>query len=296
MTHTIVSTDWLRMFDEGGAPAGGGESSADGAAEAGAEVGGQSAEATAASEEQVSSEQKPAETRQQRIDRWNKLVTGEFKDIYSSEIQRIINERFRNTRELEERIAAQSPIVEALADRYGVDAGDPKAVLDAIERDGQMWQEAADAAGLTVEQYRQVQRLERDNARLRAEQMRVQGEQQVQRQLAEWQAEADTLKAEYPEFDLAAECRSEPFLRMLRAGVPVAHAYKVTHLSDITARAAADAEKRAAQNVAARGARPSEAGASAATGAVLGTDASKMSKEQRADLAARAARGEKIRL
>lgn len=295
MAHTIMPEDWLRMFDEGGAPAGGGESSAT-TAETGAQVGGQSAEATAAGSEQESPEQKPTETKQQRIDRWNKLVTGEFKDIYSSETQRIINERFRNTRELEERIAAQSPILEALADRYGVSADDPKAVLDAIEKDEQMWAQAADDAGLTVEQYRQVRRLEQDNARLRAERMRAERERGVQQQLAAWQEEATALQAEYPEFDLAAECRNEPFLRMLRAGVPVAHAYKVTHLSDITAKAAAAAEKQVAQNVAARGARPSEAGASASTGVALETDVGKMTKEQRAELAARAARGERIRL
>lgn len=295
MAHTIMSEDWLRMFDEGGAPAGG-EGSSTTAAETGTQVGGQNAEATAAGSGTESPGQKPAETKQQRIDRWNKLVTGEFKDIYSSETQRIINERFRSTRELEERIAAQNPIVEVLADRYGVPADDPKALLDAIEKDEQMWAKAADDAGLTVEQYREVQRLERDNAKLRAEQARAEGERRVQQQLAAWQDEATALQAEYPEFDLAAECRNESFLRMLRAGVPVAHAYKVTHLSDITARAAADAEKRAAQNVAARGARPSEAGTSASTGAVLETDVSKMTKEERADLAARAARGERIRL
>ena len=85
---------------------------------------------------------------------------------------------------------------------------------------------------------------------------------------------------------------------MLKAGVPVQHAYEVIHMDAIKAGVAQSAAQTAARqvtdNVRARGARPAENGVSSGSGFLVKSDVSKLTKKDRAEIARRAAHGEKI--
>lgn len=228
------------------------------------------------------------------------LVNGEYKDIYTEETQRIINRRFRETQNLEQQVGSYQPLVDMLMQRYHIGDGDIDKLTAAVENDDAYWSEAAEEAGMSVEQYKQFQKLQRDNAALLKAQRMRQGEEAAQRQLQRWYGEAEQVKSLYPSFDLNAEVKDQRFLSMLKAGVPVQHAYEVIHMEEIKAGVAqmqAQAtEKQVVAGIRAKGARPQENGTSAQSAFTVKDDPSKWSKKDRAEVARRVARGETINL
>lgn len=245
--------------------------------------------------------EKPAETTQkERRKAFLELVNGDYKDIYTEETQRILGRRFREVKTLEETVEGHKPILEMLAQRYKVADGDPAKLMEALEADDAYWSEAAEEAGMTVGQYKEFQRIQRENENFRRAQAQQQSEEAAQQTYAGWMQEAETVKAVYPEFDMATEVQNPQFLSMLQSGVPVQHAYEVAHLDvikgGIAQQTAAQTEKAVVDNIRAKGARPAENGVGAGSGITVKSDVTKFSKADRAEIARRVARGEKIEL
>lgn len=228
------------------------------------------------------------------------LVSGEYKDIYTEETQRIINRRFREVQNLEQQVSQHQPVIEMLMQRYNIGDGDISKLTAAIENDDAYWSEAAEDAGMSVEQYKQFQKLQRENATLLQAQRQQQSQQAAQRQLQKWYGEAEQVQSVYPDFDLNAEVKNPQFLSMLKAGVPVRHAYEVVHMEDIKAgvaqQTAHHTEKRVVDGIRAKGARPAENGTSSQSAFTVKDDPSKWSKRDREEVARRVARGETIKL
>ena len=228
------------------------------------------------------------------------MVDGEYKDQYTEDTQRIIDRRFRETKNLEAQLSQQKPILDMLMQRYKIGDGDLSKLSAAIENDDAYWSEAAEEAGMSVEQYKQFQKLQRENLALRQAQRQRQSQQAAQQQLQKWYGEAEQMKADYPEFDLAAESKDHQFLSMLRSGVPVRLAYEVKHMDEIKAGVAQNTakatEKQVVEGIRAKGARPAENGTSSQSAFVVKDDPSQWTKKDRAEVVKRAARGEKIKL
>jgi len=226
------------------------------------------------------------------------LVNGEYKDIYTEETQRIINRRFRETQNLEQQIGRNQPIIDMLMQRYKIGDGDMNKLNAAIENDDAYWSEAAEEAGMSVEQYKQFQKLQRDNANLLQAQRQQRSQQAAQQQLQKWYGEAEQVMTQYPGFDLNTEVKNPQFLSMLKAGVPVQHAYEVIHMEDIKAgvaqTTAKQTEKQVVNGIRAKGARPQENGTASQSAFTVKDDVSKLSKKDRAEIARRVARGENI--
>ena len=239
-------------------------------------------------------------TLEDRRKEFQELVNGEYKDIYTEETQRIIDRRFREARNLEERAAKQQPVIDMLMQRYKIADGDLGKLAAAVENDNAYWSEAAEEAGMSVEQYKQFQRLKRENdALLRAQRMR-QSQQAAQQQLQKWYSEGEQVKAVYPDFDLGAESKNPQFISMLKAGVPVQHAYEVIHMDEIKAgvaqSTARQTEKQVVDGIRAKGNRPAENGTSSQSAFTVKDDPHKWTKQDRAEVARRVARGETIKL
>lgn len=239
-------------------------------------------------------------TLEDRRKAFQELVNGEYKDIYTEETQRIIDRRFREARNLEERAAKQQPVIDMLMQRYKIADGDLGKLAAAVENDNAYWSEAAEEAGMSVEQYKQFQRLKRENdALLRAQRMR-QNQQAAQQQLQKWYSEGEQVKAVYPDFDLGAESKNPQFISMLKAGVPVQHAYEVIHMDEIKAgvaqSTARQTEKQVVDGIRAKGNRPAENGTSSQSAFTVKDDPHKWTKQDRAEVARRVARGETIKL
>lgn len=226
------------------------------------------------------------------------MIDGEYKDIFTERTQEIINRRFKETKGMETELAAQKPIMDILMQKYKITDGDQKKLLSAIENDNQYWEAAADEAGLTVDQYKAMQKLQRENEELRKAQERQQGQQAAEQQLAKWTQEAESLKSLYPGFDFRAELRNREFTGLLRSGLPVQKAYELIHMDEIKEAAARSAAQTTGAQMQARikakASRPSENGTSSQSAAVIKSDVSNLSRADRAEIARRAQRGEKI--
>ena len=74
---------------------------------------------------------------------FEKLIKGEYKDLYDAKIQDTIQRRLKSTRETVEKYEALTPTLEMLAKKYGVDVADIKALNQAIEEDDSYYEEEA---------------------------------------------------------------------------------------------------------------------------------------------------------
>lgn len=223
---------------------------------------------------------------------------NEFKAELDQDFQKVFNKRFGETKQMQEQLDAVSPVIDLLRDKYGVTDGDMDKLMAAMEEDDSYWQDAADENGMTVEQYKQFRRYERENAEMREQIRAAQQQEQADNQLRQWWQQGEELKRSYPSFDLQREAQNPEFLRLLQSGVPVDHAFQVVHMDEIMQGVAANtaraAERQITANIRARGSRPTEAGASGKASFTVKNDVSKLSKKDRAEIARRAMRGEKI--
>ncbi|MBO7670129.1 MAG: hypothetical protein J6S60_06020 [Oscillospiraceae bacterium] len=269
----------LSMFGEAAAAAPAGEGSAPAAAAAPAEAPevryGKQPEQTAAPQQTQTSETKP-ETPEDKARRWKELVKGEFKDQYTDDTQKLINRRFR---EADAQIKAMKPIVDFM-DQWHHTNGDTEALMNAIRNDSEMWDRAAEAAGMTAEQFRRDFELEANNRKLERERDISTAQYKAIIQADRWAKEVDELRAgDYPEFDLEAARAKPEFEKMLKGGYPVRFAYESTFREEIQNRAIEKAVKAALDNIKARGSRPAEAGANATPAFAVKDDVSKLSNE-----------------
>lgn len=242
--------------------------------------------------------QTTSDTLEERRKAFRDLVNGEYKDVYTEDTQRIIDRRFREVKSLQDTVARNQPVIDMLMQRYKITDGDVGKLTKAIEEDNAYWSEAADEAGMSVEQYKEFQRLQRENEQFRRARFAQQKAERGEQQLQKWYVEAEAVKAKYPSFDLASEVQNPQFISMLKSGVPVEHAYKVIHMDEIVNDAmrtsAANTEKAVVNNVRAKGARPQENGTAAQSAFTVKDDVSKLTKKDRAEIARRAMHGEII--
>lgn len=235
-------------------------------------------------------------TLEERKAEFDKLVRGEYKDVYNERVQTVLKSRLKDQKQLESRLSAAQPVLELLMDKYKVK--NESELAQAIEQDDAYWEEGAENAGLSIEQYKYVKKLERQNMELLKAQQQAQQSEFAREQIGKWTNEAEALRQEYPDFRLENELGDRNFVGMLRAGVPVKIAYEAIHINDVkaqTAQAAAKtAEKQVTSNIRAKGARPQENGTLQSGGMIVKNDVSKLTREDRAEIARRAMRGEKI--
>ncbi len=237
---------------------------------------------------------------------FEEMINGEYKDFYTEKFQKAFDRRFREVKGMEESLAGQKPIMDLLMQRYNISDGDATKLLTALEQDDRYYEEAADEAGLTVEQFKTMQKLERENAELRQMRQRAQDEarrgqqaQQMQQQLNQWYAEAEEVKKLYPTFDFKAEVANRDFLGLLRSGIPVQKAYEVMHMDEIknaaAVTAAVTAEEQVKANIRRGAARPRENGTSTNSAVKIKSDVSSLTRADRAEIARRSQRGEYIK-
>lgn len=239
-----------------------------------------------------------AQRKQERRKRYQELIKGEYKDFYTEDTQRIIDKRFKTTKELERQVGKHQPVIDMLMERYGIADGDAEKLRKALDEDHAHWTQAAKEAGMSVEQYKRLRQFQRENKELLDAQRRQRLRGKMDRQFQQWDREWEELRRLYPSFDLGIEARQPRFLALLKAGIPIRHAYEVIHMEDIKAgiarTAAKDAEKQVVAGIRARGARPKENGTSGQSAFTVKEDVSKLTRKDRAEIARRVARGERI--
>ena len=304
----------LRLFDGGAAAGGDGAGGITGETQQGPTAAGQGKETGGKEKQKVApvageregrrsglqavSPLRSLTDREDRRKRYQELINGEFKDFYTKDTQNIINRRFKETKILEERLGKSQSILDLLMERYGIADGDTEKLKGAIDKDNAYWIRAAKEAGMSVEQYKRLQRFRDENRERLDAQRQRRLQEKMEGQLQKWYKEGEELQKLYSGFDLAAEVREPRFRALLRSGIPVRHAYEVIHMDEIKARVAETAAKNMERQVVAgsraKGVRPAENGTAAQSGFTVKGDVSKLTRKDRAEIARRAARGEKI--
>ena len=236
-------------------------------------------------------------TLEDRKKAFNDLINGEYKDLYEENFQKVFDRRFKQVKGLESDLAAQKPILDKLMARYGVN--DVAQLDKALTEDTEYWERVADEHGMTVEQYHAMQKLERENAELRAIRQREEAHSQARSQIDAWHQEANKVKELYPSFDFKAECNNKDFVDMLKRGISVEHAYKTLHFDELMQNAereaARAADARTQERIKQKASRPSENGTSSQSAAIVKNDVSSLTRKERAEIARRVARGDIIR-
>ena len=278
----------LRLFDAGGAEAA--QASADAQTE-GLDTG---------------SEQGAEETAQSTADRQAEYeaMLEKYADLDSKRMEQAAKDQQRVTRQLEEQLSALQNAVAPLYQSQGIAAGDVEALSQAIQNDDSYWERGAEAAGMTVDQYKQMQMAIAENAQLRRTLQAQQQEEAPNRQIAAWQAEAETVKQEYPDFDLMQEIQNPLFASLISSKnqatrLSLKAAYEACHVEEIRQMAARQAAKTAetntVQSIRAGAHRPKEAGSGTESAVTPGKiDITKLTREQRRDANATPGAGERI--
>ncbi len=230
---------------------------------------------------------------------FEKLIKGEYKDLYDARVQDTIQKRLKGQKDTVDKFNALTPTLELLANKYGVDAGDIEALNKAIEEDDSYYEQEALEKGMTVQQLKEVKKMERENAELKAQMQEAQRQENGKKLYAAWMQQADETRKFYPSFNIETEMENPKFVDLLRSNIDVKTAYEVIHKDEIIPAAmqftAKTVESKLAKKIAANGARPSENGMSAQSAAVIKSDVSQLSKADRAEIIRRVQRGEKIR-
>ena len=240
---------------------------------------------------------------------YRKFKEGDFKDLFDADINRIMGRATKKNSTLQAQIDSYQPTIEILQQRYGTD--DMKVIAAKLENDDAYWQEEADEAGMTVEQMKHQKKMERDQKRLErdnqallqtiaAQQQQAEGDKRMSR----WLAEGEQLKARFPSFNLQTEDEDPKFAKTVRYLTdigfvnPVEATFYSMHGSELMSNAASSAaaatEQKITANVRAKGARPAEAANTPKGAVTYKNDPSKFTKADRAEIARRSLRGEKV--
>ena len=221
---------------------------------------------------------------------------AEYKDIDQKRFQETFDRRFKQVKGIEAELASQKPIIDKLKTRYGVD--DVSKLEKALNEDTEYWERVAEERGMTVEQFHAMQKLEQENAELKAIRQRELGQAKFQQQIDAWYREADGVKEIYPSFDFKTEAQNPEFISLLRNGNSVEHAYKIIHFDELTqnaARVAAQtADAQAQARIKQKASRPSENGTSSQSAAIVRNDVASLTRKERAEIARRVQRGDRI--
>ena len=249
-------------------------------------------------------ESKPApEDLRQKYDEFMKDEA--MKKFYAQDTQKIINRRFRDSKAREEQLntalSSQNELIDKLYQRYGVN--DLNSLSAAIDNDSSYWEDAAAEAGMTVEQFKNYRKMERETKKYRQMLENNRREQMVRQQYATWVGEASEVKKAYPDFDLDKELLNPDFRGLIaqknpQYAISMKQAYELCHLNDIKESIKSEASQATEQNVVnnirARGKRPVEGAVQGQGGVIVKDDVSKLTKKDRAEIAKRVLRGETI--
>ena len=243
-------------------------------------------------------ETKPAQ--QQARPTFDELMQDpEYKAEFQRRFDKQFNKRFAESKAQTEQMQKLAPALNLLAGKYGVQAGDVDALLEAITGDNDLIERQAYDRGMEPDAYREYNRVLAENQQLKQAEAERQRAEQVNSQYQRWTEQAEQARQIYPGLDLRTEVRNPQFAQLLGAGIDVATAYQVVHMGELNAqlvqRAATEAKVSTANAIQANKGRPRENGAQSPKAATVKADATKLNARDFEEIIRRAARGDKIR-
>lgn len=229
---------------------------------------------------------------------FDELIKGKYKDDYDKRVQDAIAKRFKNHKALKDTVSKASPILEALAGRYGKEATDLDGIMQSMDEDVSFFNDYALEHGISVEEAKRIYKLERDNRMMLREKQQAQHEEETRQKFAVLTQAAEKTKQIFPQFDLAVEMQNPEFAKLIINNIDPTTAYKAVHHDDIITASVQMATKQAAaavqQTKAANQERPAEGALSNQATATFDSNPRNMTPEQRADALRRIRAGGKL--
>lgn len=234
---------------------------------------------------------------------FRELMQGEYK----AESEELMQQAVERAAQLLENSPQMRGLLDALHEAYGVE--DMEALTEAVKngrvKDEAYFEKLAMEKGVSVATARQMDKLESENKRLTAaekfaEDQRKAAQRQVEidRIHAEWDREAQQLKAQYPEFDLEQTLANPEIANLMRLGVSMSNAYRAVYFDQIMAqnesRTAKQVEDGVTERIRQRGTRPGENGTRPGGAAQTHTDVNALTRKEREQLERAALRGQVV--
>ena len=244
---------------------------------------------------------------EERRKAFGELLRGEYADLTEELMQNAVTEATRRL----EASPAMKGLMQALQEKYGTDANDLVALTEAVRngavKDDAYYEKLAMEKGVSTKTARELDKLESQNKQLTEQQQLI---QQMERQrvqqarIAElqagWDREAEQLKAQYPDFNMAEVLANPEVEKMMRSGVSMTNAYRSAYFDHILKQQQAATARQVEQGVVnrlqQRNARPGENGTRPGGAVQTKIDVSHMSRKEMEEMEKRAMRGEVITL
>lgn len=244
---------------------------------------------------------------EERRKAFGELLRGEYADLTEELMQNAVTEATRRL----EASPAMKGLMQALQEKYGTDANDLVALTEAVRngavKDDAYYEKLAMEKGVSTRTARELDKLESQNKHLTEQQQMI---QQMERQrvqqarIAElqagWDREAEQLKAQYPDFNMAEVLANPEVEKMMRSGVSMTNAYRSAYFDHILKQQQAATARQVEQGVVnrmqQRNARPGENGTRPGGAVQTKIDVSHMSCKEMEEMEKRVMRGEVITL
>lgn len=244
---------------------------------------------------------------EERRKAFGELLRGEYADLTEELMQNAVTEATRRL----EASPAMKGLMQALQEKYGTDANDLVALTEAVRngavKDDAYYEKLAMEKGVSTRTARELDKLESQNKHLTEQQqmIRQMERQRVQQaRIAElqagWDREAEQLKAQYPDFNMAEVLANPEVEKMMRSGVSMTNAYRSAYFDHILKQQQAATARQVEQGVVnrmqQRNARPGENGTRPGGAVQTKIDVSHMSRKEMEEMEKRVMRGEVITL
>lgn len=283
----------LRLFD--------GEGGAAGAAGAEGQTSAGNSSTAGASRNSISGAVHTDNGASDKVDKaakYKELISGEYKEEHNAYVQNLIRQRLKDSDKIKTANASMKKAMQAAAEKYGLNPDDYEGIAKAISTDDAYIEKASKEEGLTPEQFKEIKKLRAESQQLQSLRSEEARRNDFDAKLQAWQAESESVKQIYPDFDLKTEFENRDFVSLLRNGIDVKTAYEVIHKDEIIGGAMAYTAQQVRQNtvdgIRAKGTRPVEGAAGNEPGSVEKIDVHKLTPADRAEYIRRAANGERI--
>ena len=228
---------------------------------------------------------------EERRKAFGELLRGEYADLTEELMQNAVTEATRRL----EASPAMKGLMQALQEKYGTDANDLVALTEAVRngavKDDAYYEKLAMEKGVSTRTARELDKLESQNKHLTEQQQMI---QQMERQRAQqariaelqagWDREAEQLKAQYPDFNMAEVLANPEVEKMMRSGVSMTNAYRSAYFDHILKQQQAATARQVEQGVVnrmqQRNARPGENGTRPGGAVQTKIDVSHMSRKE----------------
>lgn len=207
------------------------------------------------------------------------------KEEDESRIKKIIGDRLKKYKGIEESLGKHKALLDTVAYKYGVNPDDENFIdvlSEKIEADDSYYENYAMEHDISPEEARRLVTMERKAEQFDAQQEAKEKQEQARQRIQVLVRNAEKTKEQFPDFDLNTEMQDEGFRRICAAtNGDTTAAYKACHHDEIITntvrRASRQIQNQTAQEVASNKARPTENGLSSQAPSVVQHDFRNMS-------------------